>query len=81
MSADRPRFEATHYPGEWLRRELAALATDPTSARSNRLSLLLANADLPASRTVTHTLWAMYGLVPAGAVQPPHRHQSVAWIW
>jgi gentisate 1,2-dioxygenase len=78
VSADRPRFEATHYPGEWLRRELAALATDPSSARSNRLSLLLANADLPASRTVTHTLWAMYGLVPAGAVQPPHRHQSVA---
>ena len=65
-------------PYEWLRRELAALATDPSSARSNRLSLLLANADLPASRTVTHTLWAMYGLVPAGAVQPPHRHQSVA---
>ncbi|WP_043368441.1 cupin [Cyanobium sp. PCC 7001] len=78
VRADRPRFEATHYPGEWLRRELAALAADPGAARSNRLSLLLANSDLPASRTVTHTLWAMYGLVPAGAVQPPHRHQSVA---
>lgn len=78
VSADRPRFEATHYPGEWLRAELETLAADPTSARSNRLSLLLANADLPASRTVTHTLWAMFGLVPAGAVQPPHRHQSVA---
>ncbi|MCT0217866.1 cupin [Synechococcus sp. CS-1329] len=78
VSADQPRFEATHYPGEWLRRELAALAADPSSARSNRLSLLLANSDLPRSRTVTHTLWAMYGLVPAGAIQAPHRHQSVA---
>jgi gentisate 1,2-dioxygenase len=78
VSADRARFEPTHYPGAWLRRELQALAADPSSARSNRLSLLLANSDLPASRTVTHTLWAMYGLVPAGAVQPPHRHQSVA---
>jgi gentisate 1,2-dioxygenase len=39
---------------------------------------LLANEDLPASRTVTHTLWAMLGVVPPGAVQPPHRHQSVA---
>jgi gentisate 1,2-dioxygenase len=39
---------------------------------------LLAHEDLPASRTVSHTLWAMLGLVPAGAVQPPHRHQSVA---
>ena len=78
VRAETPRFEATHYPGPWLRQELLALAADPSSARSNRLSLLLANTDLPASRTVTHTLWAMYGLVPAGAIQPPHRHQSVA---
>ncbi|NDG74649.1 MAG: cupin [Synechococcaceae bacterium WB8_1B_136] len=73
-----PRFEATHYPAAWLRQELQDLAADPSSARSNRLSLLLANRDLPATRTVTHVLWAMFGLVPAGAIQPPHRHQSVA---
>ncbi|MFM7547799.1 MAG: cupin [Cyanobacteriota bacterium] len=73
-----PRFEATHYPASWLRAELDNLAADPNSTRSNRLSLLLANEDLPASRTVTHVLWAMYGLVPPGATQAPHRHQSVA---
>ena len=73
-----PRFAATHYPGTWLRQELLALAEQPGSARSNRLSLLLANRDLPSTRTVTHVLWAMFGLVPAGATQPPHRHQSVA---
>jgi len=73
-----PRFETTHYPGAWLRQELATLAADPSSARSNRLSLLLANRDLPSTRTVTHVLWAMYGMVPAGATQAPHRHQSVA---
>jgi gentisate 1,2-dioxygenase len=72
------RFEAVHYPAALLEENLQTLLADPTSARSNRLSLLLANADLPASRTVTHTLWAMLGVVPAGAVQPPHRHQSVA---
>jgi gentisate 1,2-dioxygenase len=27
---------------------------------------------------VTHVLWAMFGIVPAGATQAPHRHQSVA---
>ena len=74
----KPRFEATHYPASWLHSELNALASDPTSARSNRLSLLLANSDLPATRTVTHVLWAMFGMVPAGATQAPHRHQSVA---
>lgn len=73
-----PRFCATHYPGTWLEAELNTLASDPSSAKSNRLSLLLGNSDLPATRTVTHVLWAMYGRVPAGAVQPPHRHQSVA---
>jgi len=77
-TASEPRFQATHYAGSWLRQELDALAADPSSARSNRLSLLLANSDLPQSRTVTHTLWAMLGVVPPGAVQPPHRHQSVA---
>ena len=73
-----PRFETTHYPGPWLKQELQTLAADPSSARSNRLSLLLANRDLPSTRTVTHVLWAMYGMVPAGASQAPHRHQSVA---
>ncbi len=73
-----PRFAATHYAGTWLRDELRQLAADPSSARSNRLNLLLANRDLPATRTVTHVLWAMFGMVPAGATQAPHRHQSVA---
>ena len=78
VSPSQPRFEATHYPEAWLQRELRQLAEDPSSSRSNRLSLLLANRDLPSTRTVTHVLWAMYGLVPAGAIQAPHRHQSVA---
>ena len=73
-----PRFEVTHYPAAWLQAELNRLADAPGSANSNRLSLLLANRDLPATRTVTHVLWAMFGMVPAGATQAPHRHQSVA---
>ncbi len=75
---NRARFEPTHYPAQVLQTELQALLADPSSAKSNRLSLLMANTDLPSTRTVTHTLWAMLGVVPAGAAQPPHRHQSVA---
>lgn len=73
-----PRFRPTLYPAARLEQELEQLLADPTATRSNRLSLLLANTSFPASRTVSHTLWAMLGVVPAGAVQPPHRHQSVA---
>jgi len=71
-------FAPTHYPSALLEKELNQLLADPSASRSNRLSLLLANQDLPQSRTVTHTLWAMLGVVPAGVIQPPHRHQSVA---
>lgn len=72
------RFEPTHYSGAWMQAELEQLARQPGSGNSNRVSLLLANHDLPSTRTVTHVLWAMFGVVPAGATQAPHRHQSVA---
>lgn len=75
---ERARFSPCLFRAERLEEELNRLLADPTAARSNRLSVLLAHQDLPATRTVTHTLWAMVGVVPAGAIQPPHRHQSVA---
>ncbi|MFM9040857.1 MAG: cupin [Vulcanococcus sp.] len=73
-----PRFKPTLYSATWLQQELQALAQQPGSVNCNRISLLLANRDLPSTRTVTHVLWAMYGVVPAGVTQAPHRHQSVA---
>lgn len=76
--ASEPCFRPCHYPAALLEAELQRLQADPSAARANRMSLLLGHADLPASRTVSHTLWAMLGLVPPGAVQAPHRHQSVA---
>jgi gentisate 1,2-dioxygenase len=78
VTASTPRFEPTHYGADWLRSELQTLLDAPGSANSNRISLLLANRDLPDTRTVTHVLWAMFGIVPSGATQAPHRHQSVA---
>lgn len=74
----RPRFSPTHYRAAVLEAELQQLLRDPSAAQSNRLSLLLGNRAMASTRTVTHTLWAMLGLVPAGVTQPPHRHQSVA---
>ena len=78
VTPSEARFEATHYEAAWLQSELLKLAGQPGSQNSNRISLLLANRDLPSTRTVTHVLWAMYGIVPAGSTQAPHRHQSVA---
>jgi gentisate 1,2-dioxygenase len=78
VEPSRPRFSPCHYPSQLLETELQRLLDDPVASRGNRLSILLGHDEFPATRTVSHTLWAMLGVVPDGAVQPPHRHQSVA---
>lgn len=75
---DGPRFRPTHYPAERTRAELAAVAAAPRAHQRNRISVLLGNVAQPQTLTATQTLWAMYGLLPSGSQQAPHRHQSVA---
>ena len=72
------RFQPTLFTGDRLAAELARVASEPDATARNRVAVLLGNADQTQTLTVTHTLWAMLGLVPVGAVQRPHRHQSVA---
>ncbi|MGH9080153.1 MAG: cupin [Acidimicrobiales bacterium] len=72
------RFEPTRFDGVTARQRLAEVAGDPRSSGRNRISVLLGNTATPQTLTVTHTLWAMLGVLPAGRVQRPHRHQSVA---
>jgi gentisate 1,2-dioxygenase len=72
------RFTPCFFSAHRLEEEISRLLADPVAARGNRLSVLLAHRDLPATRTISHTLWAMVGAVPPGAIQAPHRHQSVA---
>jgi len=73
-----PRFAPTLFRHGRLAEELDRVASAPDAATRNRISVLLGNAEQTQTLTVTHTLWAMLGLVPVGAVQRPHRHQSVA---
>ncbi len=77
-TATDERFSPTLYKAEECKRELERAAADPASKDRNRNSILLANKNFPQTMTVTHTLWAMFGLLPKDAVQPPHRHTSVA---
>lgn len=77
-TADTPRFQPTLYRHEDEDRELAQVRNDPQAGVRNRISVLMANEQFPHTETITHVLWAMYGVLPAGAVQLPHRHQSVA---
>lgn len=72
------RFAPTRWSAADIRRELDTVAADPAAANRNRVSILLASEAHPQTLTATHVLWAMYGLLPVGAVQRAHRHQSVA---
>jgi gentisate 1,2-dioxygenase len=71
------RFEPTLYTTEDSFANLQK-AIDSDFKDRNRLSVLLANKQLPQTRTITHVLWSMFGVLPPGAVQPPHKHESVA---
>lgn len=76
--ADSPRFKPTLYTSEDSLRELDKVRQEAKTLNRNRISVLLANKAMDQTLTVTHTLWAMLGVLPKNAVQLPHRHQSVA---
>lgn len=75
---DQARFQPTLYPRNRADAELQRALIDPNATNRSRISVLLANENFPHTRTVTHVLWAMYGIVPAASAQKPHRHQSIA---
>jgi gentisate 1,2-dioxygenase len=76
--ATEPKFRATKFPRARAVAELEAIANRPGANEKNRVSVLLSNAGEEQTLTITHVLWAMFGLLPAGQQQQPHRHQSVA---
>ena len=78
VEARERKFAPTLYTREAIHAALDAVIRDPSSATANRLSVLLGNRLFPQTMTITHVVWAMYGLLPVNAVQAPHRHQSVA---
>jgi gentisate 1,2-dioxygenase len=76
--AAEPTFRPTLFRAEETLAELARAAADPEAANRSRVSVLLANRTCDQTLTITPSLWAMLGILPIGAIQLPHRHQSVA---
>ncbi len=74
----RARFAPTLYPAAQAQAELRRVSEEANAGRRNRISVLMGNANFPQTRTVTHVLWAMFGIVPPNSLQKPHRHQSIA---
>jgi len=78
VEATRRQFPPTLYRRAEIMQALDAVIRDPSSATANRLSVLLGSRMFPQTMTITHVVWAMFGILPVNAVQAPHRHQSVA---
>ena len=78
VQQSRPRFAPAHYTRSELTKALEQAANDPKAATRSRVSLILGNPGCMQTMTVTHVLWAMYGLIEPNTRQLPHRHQSVA---
>ncbi len=78
VKASQQRFKPTLYTSEDSLRELDKVRKEADAVNRSRISVLLANKAMDQTLTVTHTLWAMLGVLPKAAVQLPHRHQSVA---
>lgn len=72
------RFQPTLYTRASILEELDKAKNDPEAGTRSRVSVLLANKNFPQTLTLTHTLWAMFGIISPGSRQLPHRHQSVA---
>jgi gentisate 1,2-dioxygenase len=76
--AAEPRFRATKFRRADAVARLDEIASRPGANEKSRVSVLLANSAEEQTLTITHVLWAMFGLLPADQEQRPHRHQSVA---
>jgi gentisate 1,2-dioxygenase len=72
------RFSPTLYQAANILAELDKAKNDPYASKRSRVSVLLSNRRFDQTMTITHTLWSMFGIVPPGTRQLPHRHQSVA---
>lgn len=76
VEPSKPKFEPVLYTKEFLTKELEKVRK--IAAGRNRTGFLLSNPNFPITMTLTHTLWALYNVLPAGVTQKPHRHNSVA---
>ncbi|MDX8405850.1 MAG: hypothetical protein R8K50_06835 [Mariprofundus sp.] len=78
VKATAARFKPAFYSKAYMDGEIARIREISMREKRNRVGIILGNEDCAKTKTITHTLWSLYNLLPAGAVQKAHRHQSVA---
>ncbi|NWF37150.1 hypothetical protein [Mariprofundus sp. KV] len=71
-------FKPAFYSKEYMCDAVEKLREPALREKRNRIGIILGNHDSARTKTMTHTMWSLFNLLPAGEVQKPHRHQSVA---
>lgn len=78
VAPSEARFTPVLYTKERLSEALDKERAQNDATKRNRLGVLLSNPNFPNTMTLTHTLWSLYNILPAGVTQKPHRHNSIA---
>jgi len=75
-----PSFEPAFYSKAYMLDEIEKFRDIALRENRNRIGIILGNTDSTCSKhkTITHTMWSLFNLLPAGVVQRAHRHNSVA---
>jgi gentisate 1,2-dioxygenase len=74
----KERFRPLYFSHEQLTSELEKVRQANMGKDKNRNGILLANPDCPQTKTLTHSMWSLYNLLPAKTKQKAHRHNSIA---
>ena len=74
----KAQFKPAFYTKEYMLAEVEKLKEAALREKRNRVGIILGNEACKQTKTLTHTMWSLFNLLPKGEVQKPHRHQSVA---
>ena len=75
---NKKMFKPAYYSKSYMRSEVEKLREIALREKRNRIGIILGNTASAKTKTMTHTMWSLFNLLPAGETQKPHRHQSVA---
>jgi len=70
------KFNITLFRKEKMLAEVERIKHQPGAEHRNRMGILLGNKITEdTTKTLTHTLWSLLNVLPAGDAQRPHRHK------
>ncbi len=72
------RFKPTFYSKAYLEAAMFKIREAGAELNRNRIGVILGNLESEKMRTLSHSLWALYNILPKDTIQLPHRHNSAA---